>query len=354
MIDTLNITTEKVKHSRLPEVDFDNLVFGRIFSDHMFVADYRNGEWQNLEIRPYAPLNLSPALMALHYGQSIFEGMKAYRRENGEVVLFRPTENAARLNRSAKRMCMPEIPEEIFMGGLLKLLELDREWVPTQEGYSLYIRPFMFATDEFVGLKESMNYKFIIFTCPVGAYYSAPVSVKIETNFVRAAKGGTGFAKAAGNYAASLYPAKLAQADGYQQLIWTDAREHRYIEEAGTMNLMFRIGDTLLTAPTGDTILPGITRKSIMQLAQDWNIPLEERPVEVAEIVAAAQSGQLTEAFGMGTAATVSPIKLIAYEGEDYPIPPLSEERFGAKVKRYLIDLQQGKAADTHGWIHVV
>lgn len=354
MIDTLDITLKQVAQSRLSSTDFDNLNFGRVFSDHMFMAHYKDGAWQNAQIVPYGALELSPALMALHYGQSIFEGMKAYRTDEGKVVMFRPTENWKRLNESAIRMCMATMPEELFMGALNRLIELDQGWVPSQDGYTLYIRPFLFAADEFIGMQASQSYTFVIFTCPVGAYYDGSVRVKIETKYVRAVEGGTGAAKTSGNYAASLYPARLAQEQGYNQLIWTDAKEHKYIEESGTMNLMFLINDTLVTPPVSDTILPGITRKSIVQLAHDWNIPVEERPVTVDEIMEAIQKGTLQEAFGVGTAATVTPIATIAHEDTDYDLPTMQESGFGLRAKKHLIDLQRGRVEDTHNWIHTV
>ncbi|MFT6964158.1 MAG: branched-chain amino acid aminotransferase, partial [Flammeovirgaceae bacterium] len=226
---TLQIPVQKAEKSRISEIDFNNIEFGKNYSDHMFVADYKDGEWQDLRIMPFADMQMSPATSALHYGQSIFEGLKAYPSESEDkVLIFRPDENCKRFNKSAIRMCMPEIPEEIFMEGLFKVIDIDRSWVPSQEGCSLYIRPFMFATDEYVGLKPSETYRFIIFTSPVGSYYSEPVKVKIETHYTRAVSGGTGAAKTAGNYAASLYPAKLAQEQGYHQLVWTDGKEHKY------------------------------------------------------------------------------------------------------------------------------
>ena len=236
--DIAQIKIEKTQHSRINEVDFENIKFGREFSDHMFSMDYIDGAWRNLEIKPYQDLTFSPAMSALHYGQSIFEGLKAYR-SGDKVLTFRAKDHFARMNRSAKRMCIPQIPEDLVMDALNTLLSLDKKWVPTGEQNSLYIRPFLFATDEYVGIKPSATYKFIIFTCPVGNYYSEPLRVKIETDYTRAIPGGVGEAKCAGNYAASLYPAKLAQEQGFHQLVWTDAKEDKYIEESGTMNIQF-------------------------------------------------------------------------------------------------------------------
>ncbi|WP_439555254.1 branched-chain amino acid aminotransferase, partial [Dyadobacter sp.] len=305
--DTLQIEVQQTTNSRLQEVDFNNLVFGRNISDHMFIADYRDGQWQDLRIVPYGDLSLSPATAALHYGQAIFEGMKAYKSEEGEVLLFRAIDNWKRLNKSAERLCMPSIPEEVFMNGLLELLRLDSGWVPSQPGCSLYIRPYMFATDPYIGVKPSDSYTFIIFTSPVGTYYAKPPRVKVETQYIRAAEGGVGGTKCAGNYAGSLYPAKLAQEQGYDQLIWTDAREHAYIEESGTMNIMFLIDGTLVTPYVSETTLDGITRKSIVAIAQHWGIPVEERRVSVKEIIDAAKNGTLEAAFGAGTAVVISP-----------------------------------------------
>lgn len=354
MIDTIDITLKQIEQSKLASTDFNNLKFGRVFSDHMFVAQYQEGAWQDAQIIPYGNIEITPALMALHYGQAIFEGMKAYRTDQDKVVLFRPTENWKRLNDSAIRMSMATIPEELFMGALSRLIDLDQGWVPQQEGFTLYIRPFMFASDAFIGMQASETYTFIIFTCPVGAYYSGSVRVKIEMKYVRAAEGGTGAAKTSGNYAASLYPAKLAQEQGYDQLVWTDAKEHKYIEESGTMNIMFLINNTLITPNTGDTILPGITRKSVIQIAKDWGIPVEERPVTISEIIEAIQKGTLQEAFGVGTAATVTPIATIAYQDTDYNLPPMTENSFGLKAKKHLIDLLKGRVEDTHHWIYTV
>lgn len=352
--ELLNLTFHPVAKSRLETVDFNNLIFGRTFSDHMFVADYADGQWQDLRIVPYADMTFSPALMALHYGQSIFEGMKAYKNEAGEVLVFRPLDNARRLNQSARRLCMAEIPEDIFMEGLTELLKMDAGWVPTEKDSSLYVRPYMFATDEYIGVTPSKTYRFVIFTCPVGAYYAKPVKVWVETEYIRSAPGGVGFSKNAGNYAGSLYPTKLAQDKGYDQLIWTDALEHKYIEEAGTMNFMFVINNTLITPATGNTILDGITRKTIIQLAKDFGMPVEERKVSVAEVIEAVEKGTLQEAFGAGTAAVVSPISVIAFDGIDYQLPEWSAESFGNKAKNEMEAIKRGQRPDPHGWVFKV
>lgn len=352
MIATLDIPIERVAKSRLQEIDFQNLGFGQYFSDHMFMIDFEHGMWQEPKIVPYGALQFTPALITLHYGQAIFEGMKAYHTIDGGIQLFRPWENSQRLNRSAVRMCMPEVPEEIFMQGLTQLLQVDKNWLPKEEGATLYIRPHLFATDEVLGVRPSDTYKFIIFTSPVGAYYSQPVKVKIETHFVRAVEGGIGSAKAAGNYAASLYPFKLAKEEGYDQIIWTDGKEHKYIEESGTMNLMFVIGNKLITASLGDSVLDGITRKSVLHLAKHWGYEVEERKVSVGEVVKALELGKMQEAFGVGTAATIAPISTIGFEGENYAVPALHEDGFALRAKKYLIDLCRGKEKDIFDWIY--
>jgi len=347
---TFPLEITQTKRSGLQEVDFNNLGFGRIMSDHMFVADYDNGQWQNSRIVPYGDLSLSPATAALHYGQAIFEGMKAYRTQDGDTLLFRALDNWNRLNKSAERMCMPTIPEEIFMGGLTELIRLDSDWIPSAEGCALYIRPFMFATDPFIGVKPSDTFSFIIFTGPVAAYFAKPPRVKIETHFIRSAEGGVGGAKCAGNYAGSLYPAKLAQQEGYDQLIWTDAREHAYIEESGAMNVMFVMDGKLVTPFVSDTTLDGITRKTIVAIAHHWGIPVEERKISVDEIIKAIKEGRLESAFGSGTAAVVSHIEAIGYKGVDYELPAVKKDSFAQKVKDYLGDIYTGKAEDIFGW----
>jgi len=350
----MQITIQKTPTSRLSEVDFDNLAFGRTFADHMLVAEYADGAWQSVQIQPYGPLSYQPAMMSIHYGQAIFEGMKAYRSKKGEVLVFRPEENRKRFNKSAVRMCMPEIPEEIFLGGLKQLLELDNAWVPEKDGYSLYIRPFMFATDEYVGVSPSTTYKFIIFNCPVGSYYSKPLRVRVETEYIRAAKGGVGFAKNAGNYGGSLYPTVQAMKEGYDQIIWTDAATHQYVEEAGTMNLLFIINGALVTAPTGDTILDGVTRKSVIQIAKDWGVEVQERLLSVKELVEGISSGVVTEAFGAGTAAVIAPIQTIGFEGKDYELPASKDSDFSAKVFNEISQIRLGEIPDTRGWIYKI
>lgn len=354
MTDTIKISVRKVNESRLKQTDFNHIDFGKVYSDHMFIADYYDGQWQEFRIEPYDMLSFTPGSAILHYGQSVFEGLKAYRSESDDILVFRPLDNFRRLNLSAVRMCIPEISEELFMEGLNELLRLDKNWVPGLPNTSLYIRPYIFALDEYIGIRPSDNYKFIIFTCPVGAYYSKPLKVKIETKFSRAVQGGTGYAKAAGNYAGSLYPAKLAQEKGYDQLIWTDGATHSYIEEAGTMNIMFMKGDTLITAETGDTVLRGITRDSVLTIAREWGITVEERTISVDEIVQSLKNGEITEAFGTGTAATIAPIELVSDGEKDYDIPLPGPESFSTKVFAQLDDIKTGKKEDRHNWIYTI
>ena len=300
MIETLDIRIDKISESRIKNADLDNPAFGKDYSDHMFIADYKNGEWTDMRIVPYENLSISPANTTLHYASTIFEGLKANKAENGDVLVFRPQANAKRMQISAERMCMPPVPEELFMGAMTQLLQLDRDWVPSAPNTALYIRPFQLAMDPYIGIRPSETYQFLIITCPVGAYYAEPVKVKIETHYTRAAKGGVGFAKTGGNYAAALKPAVDAQKEGFNQLIWTDAESHEYVEESGTMNLMFAINDTLVTAPTGDTILKGITRDSVLQLAKDQGMKVEERRIKVTEVISAIKDGSMQEAFGAG------------------------------------------------------
>jgi branched-chain amino acid aminotransferase len=351
MVETIKINIERVKRSRLPEVDFSNLPFGKVYTDHMFIADFRNGEWQNPRVVPYGYMPISPATPAIHYGQSIFEGMKGYHGSNGEALIFRPLDNLKRLNISAERMCMPALPEDLFMDSLATLIETDRKWIPKDEGSSLYIRPFVFSADEYIGIRPSLDFTFMIILCPVGAYYSTPVKVKIETHYTRAVAGGTGYAKAGGNYGGAIYPAKLAQDQGYHQLIWTDGREHKYIEESGTMNVMFVIDDTLVTPALSDSILAGITRDSVLKVARSWGMKVEERKISVDELVDALKGGRVKEAFGAGTAATIAHIELIGNEGKDYMLPPIEKREFANKVYKELEGMKRGVRPDPFGWI---
>lgn len=340
----------KTKQSRIKEVDFNNLPFGKIFADHMFVMDYKDGKWQNPQIRPFEHFSFSPSMSALHYGQAIFEGMKAYRNENDEAFLFRPDMNYKRLNHSAQRMCMPAVPEDLFMDALQQLMRIDKQWIPNSEGSSLYIRPFMFATDEFVGIKPSDTYRFCIFSCPVGRYYSEPVRVRIETFYSRAIEGGTGTAKAAGNYGGALYPAKQCQDAGFHQLVWTDAKEHKYIEESGTMNVMFIINNVIVTPQLSGTILDGVTRNSVLAIARDWGMTVEERKVSVEEVIKAIENKTIQDAFGCGTAATVAQIKIVGYNDQRYELPDFETRDFSNKLISYLDSYRRGKLDDKFGW----
>ena len=341
---------ELTQQSRRSSIDFSNLPFGKHMSDHMLVCHFKDGQWLEPEIRPYGQLEFSYGLHALHYGQSAFEGMKAYRKDDGGISMFRPLDNFARLNKSAERLMMPQVPEDIFMGGLKKLLEIDADWVPSAEDHSLYIRPFLFASSEFIAARQSDNYTFCIITCPVGPYYSGSVKVKIEQEFTRATGGGIGYTKAAGNYGGSFYPTAKAIKEGYNQVIWTDHKEHKYIEESGTMNLMLLIDGIFLTPPLTDRILAGVTRRSIIQLVKDQGWPIEERAISVEEIVSAAREGRLQEAFGMGTAAVVSQIDTIGYNGENFSIPVLADGK-AMEIKHLLNDIRLGRSEDSYGWM---
>lgn len=344
------IAITRTPASRLPETDMNSIKFGRVFSDHMFQMDHVEGAWRDPRIVPFADLRMSPAASVLHYGQSIFEGLKAYRATDGRINLFRPQANIARMNRSAHRMCMPAIPEDLFMDGLIELLQQDRDWIPEGEDASLYIRPFLFAADEYVGIRPSDTYRFIIFTCPVRGYYAEPVRVKFETEYSRAFPGGTGTTKCAGNYAAALYPAKLAQDQGFHQLIWTDAVEHKYVEESGTMNIFFRIDDHLLTPELGGTILEGVTRDSILRIARQEGIAVVERRITVEEVVQAAREGRLQEAFGAGTAATIAHVARIANGDEVFDLPEEGRS-VSQRIGRVLDDIRRGRVADPFDWV---
>ena len=351
MLDALTIDIQPTTASRLAELDPANMEFGKLFADHMLAVEFDGREWQQPRIVPYGPLTVSPANSALHYGQAIFEGMKAYRQADGSVALFRPLDNWQRLNASAERMAMPTLPEGIFMQGLVELIKLDAAWVPDAPGSSLYIRPFLFATDGFLGVRPSEKYHFGIITCPVAAFFTKPVRVRFEQKYVRSAPGGAGYAKNAGNYGAAMLPSRLAQQEGYHQLLWTDASEHQYVEESGAMNVMFVLDGTLITPALSTSILDGITRRSVLQLAHDWGMPTEERRVSSREIIAALQEGRLTEAFGVGTAATIAPIATIGYEGQDYDLPALAPDAFATRVGEALSAIRLGQASDPHSWM---
>jgi len=345
---TENIEIQRVKESKIASVDFDNLPFGSVYSDHMLTCDYIDGKWQAPKIEPFAPISLNPSAKIFHYGQSIFEGMKAYKDDKDNTLLFRPLENWKRLNKSAERLVIPQIPEDIFMEGLKQLLKVDNDFIPTKEGSSLYIRPFMFASGNGFHASPADAYKFIICTAPSGAYFAGKVKVLIEEKYARAANGGVGFAKAGGNYAAQFFPTQLAIEKGYNQVIWTDDNTHQFIEEAGAMNIFVRINDTLITSPTSDRILDGITRKSILQIAADNGIATEVRKISVGEVVEAAKDGSLKEMFGAGTAAVISPIAGFGYQENDFDLPEL-ENPYAAQIKKLITDIQTNKSEDPYG-----
>ncbi|MBC7616794.1 MAG: branched-chain amino acid aminotransferase [Pedobacter sp.] len=354
MIDTLQVKITENSNPRLASTEFKDIAFGKIFTDHMFMADFEDGEWKNLQILPYGPIPMSPAISALHYGQAIFEGMKAYRLPNGEVSVFRADKNFERFNISADRMSMPVLPEEVFMQGVAALIGIDKGWVPTQENYALYLRPVMFATESSLGVKPSETYKFIILASPTGPYYTKALKVKIETKYTRANEGGVGYAKTAGNYARSLYPFAEAQKEGFDQLIWTDSATHTLIEESGAANVMFVLDGKLITPAVGETILNGVTRDTIIVLAKNKGITVEERKVTVNEIIAGAKNGTLTEAFAVGTAATVTQIGEIGYDGELYQLSESTTRIISTGIAKELSDIRNGLVEDRFGWNWVV
>jgi branched-chain amino acid aminotransferase len=342
------------KNSKIEIVDFENLEFGKIFTDHLFICKYSNGKWNEGKIMPYDDFLISPSARVFHYGQAIFEGMKCFKSDDDELVLFRPEENFKRFNISSERMAIPDINESIFFDGLTELLKIDRDWVKKGEGNALYVRPFVFASEPSINASEALEYIFMIICCPSKSYYSdQQIKVKIEEKYSRAAKGGVGYAKAAGNYAAQFYPTYLAKKEGYQQIIWTDSNNHNYIEEAGTMNLFFRINDKLITSPTSDSILDGITRKSIIEIAKNLNIEVEERPVSVDEIVEAQLNGSLKEIFGTGTAVVVLPIKSFGYKNKDYSLSEITDS-YSNILKEKLTDIQYNKSKEYENWKFII
>ena len=344
-----DIDVVKAKTTKINEVDFDNLKFGHVFADHMLECNFINDEWQAPKIVPYQSISLDPSAKIFHYGQSVFEGMKAYKDFNEDVWLFRPLDNFKRLNISSKRLAIPELPESCFMDGLTTLLKVDNDWIPKGEGNSLYIRPFIFASGNGFHASPADAYKFIIVCAPSGAYFSGKVKVLIEEKYSRSANGGVGFAKAGGNYAGQFYPTQLAIDKGYQQVIWTDDNTHEYIEEAGAMNIFIRINNTLTTGPTSDRILDGITRKSIIEIAKAEGIAVEVRKISVSEVVEAAKNGSLKEMFGAGTAAVISPIASFGYRDVDYALPEL-ENTYASLLKKRITDIQTNKSEDPFGW----
>lgn len=348
-----SIKITKTKNSRLQTTDFENLGFGKVFSDHMLICDYKNGSWGEPEIVPFQPMSLMPSAKIFHYGQSIFEGMKAYKDNASNTWLFRPIENYIRLNKSAKRLAIPEIPKNIFFDGLKELLKIDNDWIPNLDGCSLYIRPIVFATGEGFHASPADSYRFLIATAPSGPYFSGQVKVLIEEKYSRSANGGVGFAKAGGNYAGQFFPTQLAIEKGYNQVIWTDDNTHEYIEEAGAMNIFVRINDTLITGPTSDRILDGVTRKSIIDIANKEGIPVEIRKFKVSEIIEASKNNTLKEMFGAGTAAVISPISVFGFRNKDYKLPEI-ENSYATTLKKLITDIQTNKTNDKFGWRFLV
>ena len=351
MTTALAFPVTKVSESKLKHTSFDKLVFGKDFSDYMLEADYKNGEWTDIEIKPFGPISFLPSMVALHYGQAIFEGIKAYKHADGSDYVFRPYDNFKRFNISAKRMQMPEVPEEVFIDGLRQLIELEKDWIPAKPDHSLYIRPVMFATEEAIGVRPSNSYKFLILLSPTGPYYASPMKILVEEIYTRAAPGGVGFAKNAGNYAASLQAAKKAKDMGYDQVLWTDAFEHKWLQEVGTMNVFFVIENTVITPSLDEgTILPGVTRDSAIQILTDMGLNVEERNISIDELIAAYEAGSYMEVFGTGTAATISYIKELLYK--DYSLYfDTTKWHIAPELKQQLTDIREGNAEDKYDWL---
>ena len=351
----INILQANPGQRKSRPADESNLGFGDIFTDHMFLMEYKSaGGWFNPRIEPYAKISIEPAAMGIHYGQEIFEGLKAYCGEDGGISLFRARDNFERFNRSARRMCMAEVDIDLAIEGMIKLILLDREWIPKSPGTSLYIRPTMIATEPHLGVRPSNEYLFFIIIGPVGAYYKEglnPVKIYVEDFYVRAPRGGTGEAKTAGNYAASLFAAEEAKAKGFTQVLWLDAAEHKYVEEVGTMNMFFVIDDTVITSPLGGSVLAGITRDSAIQLVKDWGIKCEERALSIDEVISAARNGRLKEAFGTGTAAVISPVGQITYKGKDHIVAGGKMGEISQRLYDEITAIQYRKKKDPHGWV---
>jgi branched-chain amino acid aminotransferase len=351
-VDDIKIT--KIEESKLNDINLENIPFGKYFSDYMLEADYMDGEWKSVEIKPYQPLLIAPSMAAIHYGQAIFEGIKAYKNPQGEAFIFRPHDNFKRFNISAERMQMPVVPEQIFMEGLKTLVNMDKNWIPDQQDHSLYIRPFMFSTDEMIGVKPSENYKFMIILSPTGPYYNTPMRIYVEEQYVRAVPGGVGYAKAAGNYGAAMHATAEAKKNGYDQVLWTDAFEHKYVQECGTMNVFFVIGNKAITPNLGSgTILAGVTRDSVIVLLKEMGIEVEERDLSIDEIIDAHKNGTLKEVFGTGTAATISLIKELRYK--EYVMKfDIDSWKTTHDIKENLNNIRYGIAPDNHGWMYKI
>lgn len=348
------IKITKAATSKIGSTDFEKLPFGRFFTDHMLIADYADGKWGIPEIVPYGPISFDPSLVALHYGQSIFEGIKAYRLNDGSTAIFRPFQNHKRFNKSAHRMEMPAVQEELFIGGMKALLQLEEAWIPSKKDHAMYVRPFMFGTDELLGVTASSKYRFMILLSPVGPYYAAPMRIYVEEKYVRAVPGGVGYAKTAGNYAASLHPAAMAKAKGYDQVLWTDAFEHRFVQECGTMNVFFVLDGKLITPGLeSGTILEGVTRDSTIVLAKDMGLTVEEREISVDELLEGYRAGKLTEAFGAGTAATIARIKELSYGDQDMSFD-LNNQPVSDALSQAFNGIKSGESADKWGWLERV
>lgn len=351
MTASVEINVTKVKRSKLNELNFGNLPFGKYFTDHMLEAEYADGEWKNVEIKPYQPFLVEPSMSSLHYGQAIFEGIKAYKDTEGNPFIFRPESNFERFNISAERMCMPAVPEEIFIDGMKLLVALDKDWIPSKKDHSLYIRPVMFSTDNVLGVRAADTYKFFIILSPTGPYHAEPMKIFVEEKYTRAAPGGVGFTKNAGNYGGSLIAAKEAMKLGYDQVLWTDPFEHKWLQEVGMMNVFFVINNVAVTPSLDEgTILKGVTRDTVIVLLKDMGIKVEERKISIDELMAAYKKGFLQEVFGTGTAATVSPIKALRYRNEvmDFDLSKLS---IAPAIKKNLDDIKAGKVEDKYGWM---
>lgn len=348
------IKVSKTTKSRLSEVDFNNLAFGKMYADHMLVADFDGKEWKNAAILPFQNLSVSPSNAAWHYGQAIFEGIKAYKDPQGSPMIFRPYDNYKRFNTSAERMGMPQVPEWLFIGGLDLLIDMDRDWVPTGNGCSLYLRPFMIAADEFIGVRPSDTYKFVVINSPSGAYFNKPIKLLVQDKYVRAFPGGVGFAKAAGNYGGTMYPTMQARKQGYDQILWVDGYEHKYLQECGTMNVFAIIGNTAITPDlTQGTILEGVTRASVMDILRDMGLNVEERPISIDEVVTAYKNGSLREVFGTGTASSVAYVEQLDYLDTHIKLDT-SKYDIGAEVIQRLDDIRTGRAADTRHWNYII
>ncbi len=351
MIEAMDISVTKIQRSKLKDINLENIPFGRYFSDHMLIADYKNGEWTNVEIKPYGALSLEPSVVALHYGQAIFEGMKAYKDQHGNAFIFRPHDNFHRFNISAVRMNMPEIPEEIFIEGLRQLIELDKEWIPAKKDHSLYIRPLMFASDAALGVKPSDTYKFIVMLSPTGPYYAEPMKISVEEKYTRAAPGGVGFSKNAGNYGGSMLAATTAKQNGYDQVLWTDAFEHKWLQEVGMMNVFFVINGVVVTPSLEDgCILAGVTRASAITLLKEMGLTVEERKINIDELIQAQKQGNFNEVFGTGTAATIAMIRELKYKDHVMKFD-ISQWKIASSLKKSITDIREGRKEDTHGWM---